>query len=732
MVEDVAPAQVEIDIANPITFNDEEIKLKVAAGDLEVFVRERWTEASDDRKATERKWLDSTRAWRGEYSPEEKQKLAAIEARSPGNSQVFIKFTKTKVQASYGQLIEVLFGSNKFPISVEPTPIPDGAPDKIFLEQEGGPLSGPTESDPSVGDAIGFAGDGQEIEPGATQDKLLGGLLKKLNPFTSGKTIHEGPSPDKTQLMQFSPALEAAMNMEKVMQDQLTESRAEFALRKTVFETVMLGTGVIKGPFNFVDVVHKYDQNPETKEITYTPENKLVPSFRHVSAWNFYPDPDARSLEDADYVIERHLLTRHKLRELKRMEFFDADAINRVLALEPTYVNEYWEGDITDSDREINRKRYEILEYWGYLDEGLATRLAIDLSDLEDEDGEIVDNIQVNVWITNGEILRVVLNPFTPLRLPYHAVPYEEHPYQIWGIGVPENMADTQALMNGHIRMAIDNLRFAGNVVFEVNENQLAPGQDLSVYPGKVFRKQGGAPGQSIFGIKFPDTSQSHTIMFDKARQLADEATGIPSFSHGSTNVTGVTRTAAGISMLMGAAALTTKTVIRNLDHFLINPLGQTLFQWNMQFNEDNIDIRGDYNIVAGGTTTLMQREVQSQRILSFLQVGSASPITAPLINAEYLIKELAKSMDLDPEKAVNDPKTAALYAELIQLQGAQNANTQGGGQAAGGAQGPGGGAGPEPATGGVDPSDATGAGGGNIGVGGVPQPGENSFSAGA
>ena len=28
------------------------------------------------------------------------------------------------------------------------------------------------------------------------------------------------------------------------------------------------------------------------------------------------------------------------------------------------------------------------------------------------------DQIQVNVWICNGQILRMVLNPFTPVRIP--------------------------------------------------------------------------------------------------------------------------------------------------------------------------------------------------------------------------------------------------------------------------------------------------------------------------
>ena len=76
-----------------------------------------------------------------------------------------------------------------------------------------------------------------------------------------------------------------------------------------------------------------------------------------------------------------------------------------------------------------------------------------------------------------------------------------------FGVGIAENMDDTQTLMNGFMRMAVDNAVLSGNLLIEVDETNLVPGQDLSVYPGKVFRRQGGAPGQAIFGTKFPNVA---------------------------------------------------------------------------------------------------------------------------------------------------------------------------------------------------------------------------------
>jgi hypothetical protein len=271
-------------------------------------------------------------------------------------------------------------------------------------------------------------------------------------------------------------------------------------------------------------------------------------------------------------------------------------------------------------------------------------------------------------------------------------------------------MDDTQTLMNGFMRMAVDNAVLSGNLVFEVDETNLTPGQDMSVYPGKVFRRQGGAPGQAIFGTKFPNVSNENLQLFDKARVLADESTGLPSFSHGQTGVSGVGRTASGISMLMNAASGGVKTVIKNLDDYLLRPLGEAFFGFNMQFDFDP-EIKGDLEVKARGTESLMANEVRSQRLMQFLQVASA-PALAPYAKFPYIIREIAKSMDLDPDKVTNSFDEATRQAMLIQ-QSAPPAPPAG-------AQG-------APMPPGV--ADTSGAGGGNIGTGQAPVPGEQGFS---
>ncbi len=655
-------------------------------------IQERKQRAMDARFVSEQTWLKSYQNYRGVYDE------ATLSRLPKDKSRVFVKITKVKVLAAYGQLQEVIFGANKFPIGVEPTILPDGVPDKETLVPEGTP----TEGIEAIQDLYGFEGDGNTLPPGATMASLGGTQAQSTAPDVSGAEIPgfekiPGPSPDATKAFEIDPAEIAAKQMEKQILDQLEESHASTVLRYALFEASMLGTGIVKGPFNFHKTINKWELDEEDK-LVYMPEDKVVPRIETMSIWNFYPDPDGRNMETSEWVIERHKMNRSEMRMLLKRPFFRKEALNRCIADGPQYTNEWWEDLLVDNTSEVNIERFEVLEYWGIIDKQVAIDSGLEL---ELDDFEEVDELQINAWICGTEILRLVVNPFIPRRIPYLVFPYEIHPYQFWGVGVAENMADSQQIMNGHARMAIDNLKLAGNLVFDVDENSLVPGQTMDIFPGKIFRRNGGTPGQAIFGIKFPSTANENMQMFDIFRRLSDEQTGISSFSHGQTGVMSPTRTASGMSMLLGAGSLTVKSVVKNIDDFLLQPLGEAMFAWNMQFNPKK-NIRGDLEVKSRGTVALMQKEVLSQRLLTFLQVAG-NPQLAPFVRWHNVLRTFAEVSDLDPDKFTNNEEQAALYASII-------------GAAQGRADG-------------EQPIDPTGRGGGNIGTGEIAQPGSPQFS---
>ena len=666
------------------------------------FVNDRYKRAEDARNADEERWLRAYRNYRGVYGPD-------VQFTSSEKSKVFVKVTKTKTLAAYGQIVDVLFGNNKFPLTINPSVLPDGVADAVHIN-----------IDPNAEKATDvlrdsftkettkpyLIGPDTELKPGETMADLrrrLGPVEDKVDPVS--EKIIEGDGSTPTSVT-FHPAMVAAKKMEKKIHDQLNESGASKHLRSMAFEMALLGTGVMKGPFAVDKEYPNWDDNGD-----YDPLVKTVPSTNHVSVWNFYPDPVASSMDDAEYVIERHKMSRNQLRALKGRPYFIDEDIESAIDAGPDYVRKHWEMKMEDDDTApSDTERWQVLEFWGYVDTDILEENGIKIpADMKD-----LDEVSANIWIVNGKVIRCVLNPFKPARIPYYAVPYEHNPYSFFGVGIAENMDDTQTLMNGFMRMAVDNAVLSGNLLIEIDETNLVPGQDMSVYPGKVFRRQGGAPGQAIFGTKFPNVAGENMQLFDKARVLADESTGFPSFAHGQTGVSGVGRTASGISMLMSAANGSIRTVVKNVDDYLLAPIGRAFFAFNMQFDFDE-GIRGDLEVKANGTESLMANEVRSQRLMQFLQVAS-NPMLAPFAKMDYIVREIAKSMDLDPDKVTNSMADAAIQAEIMKgFQQPMPEQPQAPPQ--------------EEPPAGADVQDPTGAGGGNIGTGTAPVPGEQGFS---
>ena len=685
-------------------------------------IKGRFQISEDARRSDEHRWLKAYENYRGLYNK-------SVKFRDSEKSRIFVKITKTKVLAAFGQLVDVIFGTGKFPIGISETKLPEGELANAHLDaQTGAPgiesTMGGGELPDDIGNLIdnpyevGYEGDGKVLKPGATFNK---GIFSDSLESNVEDQLVEGFSPIPTNL-ELSPAQRAARRMEKLIHDQIDESKGSSEIRNALLESALLGTGIVKGPFNFNKKLHKWDTDEEG-ERSYSPLEVRVPRIEFVSCWDLYPDPAATSVEECEYVIHRHKLNKSQLRQLRNMPYFDEDAIRNCLQMGANYEEKSFESHLKDDARadEDYQTNFEVLEYWGIMDAEYAREVGIELSDDIDD----LDEVQVNAWICGNSLLRAVVNPFTPYRLPYHAFPYERNPYNFFGIGVAENMDDSQQIMNGHARMAVDNLAMAGSLVFDVDESALVGGQSMEIYPGKIFRRQAGMPGQAIHGLKFPNTAPENMMMFDKFRQLADEQTGIPSYSHGQTGVQSMTRTASGMSMLLGASSLNIKTVVKNLDDFLLRPLGEAFFQWNMQFFEGGLDVNGDLEVKATGTNSLMQKEVRSQRLTTFLQTAQ-NPAIAPFVKISKLVSELAYSLDLDPDEILNDPEEAAIMAQIIGMQNAGQTTSPE-------AQSPDG----QPNNMGslqgtpAQPQDLgpTGTGGGNIGIGNVPVAGEDQFS---
>ena len=133
-------------------------------------IKDRFQIAEDARQTDERRWLRAYENYRGLYAKN-------IKFRESEKSRVFVKVTKTKVLAAFGQLVDVIFGTGKFPIGISETKIPEGETDYAHLDTSN-PVPGIETTEPEIPDDIGnridnpydvgYEGDGKVLKPGAT------------------------------------------------------------------------------------------------------------------------------------------------------------------------------------------------------------------------------------------------------------------------------------------------------------------------------------------------------------------------------------------------------------------------------------------------------------------------------------------------------------------------------------------------------------------------------------
>lgn len=633
------------------------------------YISQKFSRAVLYRRPYEQLWLEAHRNYRGLYGPD-------LAFTTTEKSRLFVRVTKTKVNAAFGQLMDVLFADNQFPIEVDPQRLPEGVVDVESIEtnpkfgqlyndgqnsQPQGGQSGPgmgqqggQQNQPSQA-GVGFPGDGtrpveKELNQAAAQ--------AFIGQTRQNESVHAG-APHTPTAVEVDVALLSAKKMEKTIQDQLRDSSGDKHLRHAAFECVNLGTGCIKGPIAVSRVIEDTDENGQ-------PIAKTIkkPAIEAVSIWNLYTDPDARAVEECDFIIQRHKLSMSHLRGLKDRPGFRANEIDTLIAGGFNYQRQWWEPMIQDMPMVQPIEKFEILEYWGMMDKALAYEFGLSDNDIPAELRDL-DELPVNIWVSGNFILRFIINPFNNGRLPYYVIPYEIQPYTLWGIGIAETMADSQMLMNGFMRLAVDNAVLAGNMIFEVDESALVPGQNYDLYPGKFFRKSGGIQGMAITPHEFPNTAAANIQLYDKARELADEAT-FPSYTHGQTGINpSLGRTSSGLSMMMGAASVGIRMAIKNFDDYLLAPLGQALFEFN-RLNSDDPELKGNLIVNAGGTDSLMRNEVKSQRLISFIQLLE-NPMLAPFAKWPYLIRETARLMDLDPAKCTNTDEETLRMSMLLQ-----------------------------------------------------------------
>jgi hypothetical protein len=644
------------------------------------YIKQKWTYARTAKEMTvEQRMLKSVRQRRGEYDPDK-----LLQLREQGSSLIYMMLTSNKCRAASSWLRDVLLTDSKDkPWSLRPNPVPEMPP-------------------PVMADLMQRA-----------QQKLMEVLATGVNP--SDQEVRNMLLDFKDQAMAelTDLAKEDAERMERKMHSQLLDGQWTTAFAQFIDDLVTFPAAIMKGPV----VRSKPKMNwvrggPNGYELKV--ENELGLEWERVDPFNLYPAPDSSSVNDG-YLIERHKLQRADLVSMLGVEGYSDGAIRQVLAeygkgglREWLYVDlskATAEGKATTSVGQNPSELIDALQFWGSVQGKLLKEWGLAEEEVPDELAEY----PIEAWLIGNWIIKAVVNPDPLGRKPYYKTSYEEVPGAFWGNSVADLCRDSQEICNATARALVNNMSLASGPQVVYNIDRLPQGENITqLFPWKIWQVTSDPMNGNSSPVDFfqPQSMANELLMvYEKFAILADEYTGIPRYMTGGNPTGGAGRTASGMSMLMTNAGKSIKQVIANVDEYVIKPLIDRLYYYNMRYSEDP-DLKGDVNIQALGAASLVEKEAISQRQNEFLTVALNSPVAQEIMGLEgvaSLLRQAAKRLDMNsdsivpPEDVIKRKVAEAAAMQQMQVQQTQmqaEAEQQNGQAQAGGTPpAPGGGA---------------------------------------
>lgn len=493
---------------------------------------------------------------------------------------------------------------------------------------------------------------------------------------TSNKNWDLWPSPDAQD-----PANAAACAlMSDAIEAQLETTKYSMKCRQAMWDRVVLGTGIVKGPLSTGKLVRSYKQIPGTE--TWTPEVTVddSPTLERINPWFFYPDEsieDSACLQDS---IEVHPMTALELKKLMQHPGFDEEAIIRVLETKPEeYVSQNWKDFATLSENNANlyKNRYVVFEY-----HGPVTRAQLEHMAIEPTYESVNDEYYGEVWACQGEIIRIELeNIEASYRIPYYMCDWESDPASVFGFGVPLMMEDAQRVVNESWHMILDNSSLSSGPQVAMQKGLIEPANGKwELTPGQMWYLTDpmAQVSQAIQFFNVPNVTQNIVPIMQMAQGFAEEESGIPLITAGLQSPE-VGDTATGQLMVRTASTTLLDFMSEDWDDKMTSPIIESWYAWNMQYNQDPL-IKGAFSVDVRTSTEYKNKQLHIRDLEKVSVEMAQNPELAKRVDVGQLTKLRLELMTLPSKTIIKsdeqvraEEEAAAANAtppvELMQLQ---------------------------------------------------------------
>ena len=278
------------------------------------------------------------------------------------------------------------------------------------------------------------------------------------------------------------------------------------------------------------------------------------------------------------------------------------------------------------------------------------------------------------------------------MTLPLAKVCLYESPDSWWGDSLADILYSAQTQQNNALKNIILNGALSSNGLFvcrDVNHVVSLDGSPaLSIRAGKMFGFKDSAAagtGSPISVLTVPDTTQSQLALLKAASEMADDDSGIPQYTIGSSRtLTGAGRTASGLAMMSEAACRVINMCICDLGLNLIIPMVKNTHVYNL-LESDDMSIKGDVEVNPSGLMGKILREAESQRRIQTATMLGTHPIYSRALTVEAFFELLRPELDslgVNPDRIIPSKERMEFLQQVLDAQAAQAAQ-QGGGEEA-------------------------------------------------
>ena len=454
--------------------------------------------------------------------------------------------------------------------------------------------------------------------------------------------------------------------MSDTIESQLASTKYSYQSRKAMWDRVVLGTGVLKGPVSAGELVRSYQkiEGTQTWEPALTVDHK--PTLRRVNPWFLYPDETVEEQGKIGDSIEVHPMTPLELKKLMNHPGFMATEIEKVLEHK---ADEYNSSNWTDfallseNNPNLFKNKYMVLEYHGPI-----TKTQLDAFEIEPTYEALDDEYYGEVWVCQGEVIRLELETIeASFRIPYYISVWERDPGSVFGYGVPLMMDDAQRVVNEAWHMILDNSSMSSGPQVAMHKHLIEPASGKwELGPNNIWylNDVGTRVEDAIQFFNVPNVTANIIPILQMAQGFAEEESQIPLITAGLASPEPAD-TATGQLVMQQASTTLLDFMSEEWDDNMTGPIIEAFYAWNMQYNPDP-RIKGMFDVDVRTSTQYKNKQLHIRDLEKLSVEAAQNPELAKWINQSALTRVRLSMMQIPDGSIVNTAEqVAAVEAEM-------------------------------------------------------------------